>query len=1135
MGRTLYAYADKIWEVSQRFVSTGEAREFTIDPGEYLFICKGGAGGGTSPTGHWGYGGVAYGVFETDRQETLYAMVGGNGEGYDGTTNLHRGGWNGGGNGGTSTLGYVSGGGGGGASDIRLTLDDTEVPPLYENNLPPEYREEAFLHMRHLDDGYLDTGYIPKANTRLEMDVWFHAWASEKNGNWRFAYGTRSAADHRDSIGLGIRQNDDMRTRALSYYDYPFAADNGLMIYNTKLHLVHNDENHRITWTDGVRSNYVQLPYEQVDCQYPLYMFTLNTSGSAEGSMYAYGMRLYYLKIYEGDTLVRDFIPCIRLSDSKVGMYDKVTNTFRPVNGYLYSMPKETTTRTLLSRIIVASGGGGNSRFSVDYGMRKSYYGGGEIGGWMSPTSTSFYDSLEYNYADQSTQPADSRCKFGKGMDGVTRTAANNYAAEGAGGGGGGWYGGYSMANWTAQYSSIGGAGGSSYALTATSWKPDGYIPDSHYYLHDTVLVGCQSSEGEVIICTPVKLLKEGDKIISPLTGKPSKIHLYPGTYDVKCWGGEGENHTQVEARSYGGYSEGRLTLDHPHDTYAVVGGSGYFYDARTTDTPPGGHNPLSGYNGGGGEVRKYQLYQKTSKIFRGGGATDLRLTLDTSPVRPGTPDPDRRDDIPSAYTQMKSITSNNPFDCGYYACTDTEIWMDAIFSNLHSSSYTNIWGDDLGFELYSVASGWNGIVFNWMNESINNTGNYITENERIILQADKTGISWTGSDAASLTFSTEPTQRRNSGTLAFGALNRGGSYIDTITWTLFRMKISEDGVLLHDFAPVKRNSDSVLGLYDAVNDTFYTWGTSYAPLSDSITGPPQTLMSRIIVAGGAGGAGCSSGLGGTGGGTTGGAAQSGYGENNGPGTQSGSPTSSSHPELDGGFGYGGSGVLADGGRGGSGGGGWFGGSGTYPDYSSDDDKGGAGGSGYVLTESSWKPDYYIPDSEFYMTNAVTTAGGNTLPPNVSKLEIDVIQAFCNKLLLHDSTGYKTYDEDQSQWVTFSDSITPELVEEYGRYDIPNIEGMLDNFEVVTDDPEDIITAIEIDIIPLPQSIVFLIPRRYSINRSIVDAIYDTSIYDFSTNVERYNNQYNAFTITVDKLQDSDEVLKLYSIMLFSK
>lgn len=42
----------------------------------------------------------------------------------------------------------------------------------------------------------------------------------------------------------------------------------------------------------------------------------------------SYSMRIYYFRVYSGLTPVRDMIPCIRISDSKPGMYDLVGRQF---------------------------------------------------------------------------------------------------------------------------------------------------------------------------------------------------------------------------------------------------------------------------------------------------------------------------------------------------------------------------------------------------------------------------------------------------------------------------------------------------------------------------------------------------------------------------------------------------------------------------------------------------------------------------------------------------------------------------------------------------------------------------------------------------------------------------------------
>ena len=82
--------------------------------------CFGAQGGDMliSPwTGKGGKGGYTWGEMILNGVQTIYVYVGGQGQGYNGSTN-HPGGWNGGG------TCYQGASGGGGASDVRTVLDD---------------------------------------------------------------------------------------------------------------------------------------------------------------------------------------------------------------------------------------------------------------------------------------------------------------------------------------------------------------------------------------------------------------------------------------------------------------------------------------------------------------------------------------------------------------------------------------------------------------------------------------------------------------------------------------------------------------------------------------------------------------------------------------------------------------------------------------------------------------------------------------------------------------------------------------------------------------------------------------------------------------------------------------------------
>ena len=69
--------------------------------------------------------------------------------------------------------------------------------------------------------------------------------------------------------------------------------------------------------------NFARTSRFTADLNKTIYLFRGN--GAVYKSAYA---KLYYLKIYENDILVRDFVPCYRNSDNEVGLYDLVNDVF---------------------------------------------------------------------------------------------------------------------------------------------------------------------------------------------------------------------------------------------------------------------------------------------------------------------------------------------------------------------------------------------------------------------------------------------------------------------------------------------------------------------------------------------------------------------------------------------------------------------------------------------------------------------------------------------------------------------------------------------------------------------------------------------------------------------------------------
>ena len=52
-----------------------------------------------------------------------------------------------------------------------------------------------------------------------------------------------------------------------------------------------------------------------------------------ETTLRPFAGKIYNAKIYNGDSLVRDFVPCYRKEDNVIGMYDLISNTFYTNSG----------------------------------------------------------------------------------------------------------------------------------------------------------------------------------------------------------------------------------------------------------------------------------------------------------------------------------------------------------------------------------------------------------------------------------------------------------------------------------------------------------------------------------------------------------------------------------------------------------------------------------------------------------------------------------------------------------------------------------------------------------------------------------------------------------------------------------
>lgn len=111
-------------------------------------------------------------------------------------------------------------------------------------------------------------------------------------------------------------------------------------------------------WVDGVQY-YTGASSTSVNTNLPIYLFACNNSGSA----YCSKQRIYYVKIYKDNELVRDFVPVVDTDTGKAGLYDNVNDKFYTSNGedfnyhikytYLYLVLDGSTIYTVEDGVLV--------------------------------------------------------------------------------------------------------------------------------------------------------------------------------------------------------------------------------------------------------------------------------------------------------------------------------------------------------------------------------------------------------------------------------------------------------------------------------------------------------------------------------------------------------------------------------------------------------------------------------------------------------------------------------------------------------------------------------------------------------------------------------------------------------------
>lgn len=210
---------------------------------------------------------------------------------------------------------------------IRFANVDT-VAEIQTKPLPKEYKILPYIHFS--GQQYIDTGVIPNGDTNAEYVVTvekYKPYGTHILSTKQMYFPFFRILDGVVSVFWNWLGNEIPPTG----FEKPLGIKHKIKAFSNGEVLVDKTQFYATMGTQMVNDT--------------LYLGTYG--GDPTDTSYAFVGKVYSCKISDGYTIIRDFIPCVRTQDNKVGMYDLVNNTFYGSDSgydFLSSNPIETYT-----------------------------------------------------------------------------------------------------------------------------------------------------------------------------------------------------------------------------------------------------------------------------------------------------------------------------------------------------------------------------------------------------------------------------------------------------------------------------------------------------------------------------------------------------------------------------------------------------------------------------------------------------------------------------------------------------------------------------------------------------------------------------------------------------------------------
>ena len=178
---------------------------------------------------------------------------------------------------------------------------------------------------------------------------------------------------------------------------------------------------------------------------------------------------------------------------------------------------------------------------------------------------------------------------------------------------------------------------------------------------------------------------------------------------------------------------------------------------------------------------------------------------------------------LPQGYTEVEYVQNNTQgaylnLGVKLYGTIGNSYQITARYKSQYMPNWNTSYGLQTIINSESVSSPYYGMVFRYASNT------HVLE----LAGGDKSNITWTNTDngdgTSALTISSNSTAHADQVPLGLFVSYRG-NYTNPYRWsnaTFYSMQITLNNELVRNLVPCKRDNDSMVGMYDLVNDVFY-------------------------------------------------------------------------------------------------------------------------------------------------------------------------------------------------------------------------------------------------------------------------------------------------------------------------